>query len=92
MASVLSRSKKSSSFTYELTATFLLTLTTIKNMYKKLSNLNVGDIFQYGDTIYEIVEKGAWHAKCKYINETPKSEYSPNYLFMNFSLYKRVKV
>lgn len=26
-------------------------------MYKKLSNLNVGDIFQYGDTIYEIVEK-----------------------------------
>lgn len=22
-------------------------------MYKKLSNLNVGDIFQYGDTIYE---------------------------------------
>ena len=33
-------------------------------MYKKLSNLNVGDIFQYGDTIYEIVEKGVWHAKC----------------------------
>lgn len=32
-------------------------------MYKKLSNLNVGDIFQYGDTIYEIVEKGVWHAK-----------------------------
>lgn len=43
-------------------------------MYKKLSNLNVGDIFQYGDTIYEIVEKGVWHAKCKYINETPKLE------------------
>lgn len=38
-------------------------------MYKKLSNLNVGDIFQYGDTIYEIVEKGVWHAKCKYILE-----------------------
>lgn len=50
-------------------------------MYKKLSNLNVGDIFQYGDTIYEIVEKGVWHAKCKYIDETPKSEYSPKYLF-----------
>lgn len=61
-------------------------------MYKKLSNLNVGDIFQYGDTIYEIVEKGVWHAKCKYINETPKSEYSPKYLFRNFSLYTRVKV
>lgn len=45
-------------------------------MYKKLSNLNVGDIFQYGDTIYEIVE----------------SEYSPKYLFINFSLYTRVKV
>ena len=52
----------------------------------------VGDIFQYGDTIYEIVEKGVWHAKCKYINETPKSEYSPKYLFINFSLYTRVKV
>lgn len=61
-------------------------------MYKKLSNLNVGDIFQYGDTIYEIVEKGVWHAKCKYINETPKSGYSPKYLFINFSLYTRVKV
>lgn len=59
-------------------------------MYKKLSNLNVGDIFQYGDTIYEIVEKGVWHAKCKYINETPKSEYSPKYLFINFSLYTKV--
>lgn len=23
-------------------------------MYKKLSNLNVGDIFQYGDTILEL--------------------------------------
>lgn len=61
-------------------------------MYKKLSNSNVGDIFQYGDTIYEIVEKGVWHAKCKYINETPKPEYSPKYLFINFSLYTRVKV
>lgn len=61
-------------------------------MYKKLSNLNVGDIFQYGNTIYEIVEKGVWHAKCKYINETPKSEYSPKYLFINFSLYNKVKV
>ena len=58
------------------------------NNYQK----NVGDIFQYGDTIYEIVEKGVWHAKCKYINETPKSEYSPKYLFINFSLYTRVKV
>lgn len=26
-------------------------------MYKKLSNLNIGDIFQYRNTIYEIVEK-----------------------------------
>lgn len=62
-------------------------------MYKKLSNLNVGDIFQYGDTIYEIVEKRSMACKkCKYINETPKSEYSPKYLFINFSLYTRVKV
>lgn len=61
-------------------------------MYKKLSNLNIGDIFQYRDTIYEIVEKGVWHAKCKYINETPKSEYSSKYLFINFSLYNKVEV
>lgn len=32
-------------------------------MYKKLSNLNVGDIFQYGDTIYEIVEKRSMACK-----------------------------
>lgn len=33
-------------------------------MYKKnYQILNVGDIFQYGDTIYEIVEKEVWHAK-----------------------------
>lgn len=61
-------------------------------MYKKLSNLNVGDIFQYGDTIYEIVEKGAWHTKCKYPNNTPKSKYSPKYLLINLSPYTRVKV
>jgi hypothetical protein len=41
---------------------------------------------------YQKVEKGVWHAKCKYINETPKSEYSPKYLFINFNLYTRVKV
>lgn len=63
-----------------------------KYVQKNYQILNVGDIFQYGDTIYEIVEKGVWHAKCKYINETPKSEYSPKYLFINFSLYTRVKV
>jgi hypothetical protein len=40
-------------------------------MYKKLSNLNVGDIFQYGDTIYEIVEKGVWHAKCCLLYTSP---------------------
>ena len=60
-------------------------------MYKKLSNLNVGDIFQYGDTIYEIVEKGVWHAKSNYKNETAISEYSPQNLVINFSLYTGVK-
>lgn len=65
---------------------------TIKNMYKKLLNLNIGDIFQYEDTIYEIVEKGDWRAKCKYINETPKSKHSPKYLLIDINLYTKVKV
>lgn len=61
-------------------------------MYVKLSRLKVGDIFQYGDTIYEIVEKRDWWAKCKYINETPKSEHSPKYLLIDINLYTKVKV
>lgn len=52
-------------------------------MYKKLSNLNVGDIFQYGDTIYEIeayfifagsttlTENRWWRYAFKYREEYP---------------------
>jgi hypothetical protein len=61
-------------------------------MDKKLSNLKVGDIFQYNNIIYEIVERGKWYVKCKYTNESPKSKYSPKYLYTNLSLYIKVRV
>lgn len=51
------------------------------------------EIYSNMETLYmKQQKKGVWHAKCKYINETPKSEYSPKYLFINFSLYTQVKV
>lgn len=61
-------------------------------MRKKISNLKEGDLFEYKNVIYEIVEKGKWMSTVKYPNdEVPHSIWKP-YLFCSFSNYTIVNI